>query len=272
VQGGYSNGYEIRIGRKQKIIMAGVFSDSISIGGIKIYETFDNYNYLCSFDIDGKLNWLKKIGGGGSVTIDLSEDAIYLSSIIRDGAAYIGDTVIVSPSGLGNFFLTKYDYEGNYQWVYAIIGDYSGSPEWLSVNENKEIALGISYRYEFVFKGDTFRQPDGLWQSGIILRLQDTSGIKPVGTIEETVTLNEVRIYPNPAQTRLTLYAGHAKGTRLRYELFNLQGVRLKEGDFTTTEGGTHKSIDISTLTQGVYLFMLHEGNATTTKKLVIQR
>ena len=204
--------------------------------------------------------------------MDLSDDAIYLSSIIRDGAAYIGDTVIVSPSGLGNFFLTKYDYEGNYQWVYAIIGDYSGSPEWLSVNEHKEIALGISYRYEFVFKGDTFRQPDGLWQSGIILRLQDTSGIKPVSADEENIPLNEVIVYPNPAQTKLTLYSNFPLGSKLQYALYNLQGVQLITGEIKDARGVLRREIDISGLAQGVYVFTLKEGNETFTKKVVVSR
>jgi hypothetical protein len=260
--------------KNNRLFISGGIIGAFSYPSSKYNFTYENHGYIAEFSIyNGSIKWFRPTGGlDMRKNLVISENSIYYTGYFSK-YCFIGiDTTIYTPHGLSNFFLIKLDLQGRYQWVYTKIGEYRGYPYWLSVNKNKEIAIGLSYSFDFVFKGDTFKQPDWLWERGLILRLQDTSGIKPVGTIEETVTLNEVIIYPNPAQTRLTLYAGHAKGTRLRYELYNLQGVRLKEGDFTTTEGGTHKSIDISTLTQGVYLFMLHEGNESTTKKLVIQR
>jgi hypothetical protein len=272
IQGGLTTATELILGKSGMIVLSGTFNDYLKYATKEIVETPDNQVFMCLFNQDGMFESLTKIGGVGSVGLSVTSQAIYISGRILDFPAIFEDTTINCPSRLGNIYLAKYSYASQLQWVYAIIGDYSGSPEWLSVNENKEIALGISYRYEFVFKGDTFRQPDGLWQSGIILRLQDTSGIKPLSVSEEKVKLNEVIIYPNPAQTKLTLYSNFRVGSKFQYALYNLQGVQLIAGEVKDAQGVLRKEIDISELAQGVYVFTLKEGNETFTKKVVVSR
>jgi hypothetical protein len=79
-------------------------------------------------------------------------------------------------------------------------------------------------------------------------------------------------LYPNPAQTKLTLYSNFRVGSKFQYALYNLQGVQLIAGEVKDARGVLRKEIDISELAQGVYVFTLKEGNETFTKKVVVSR
>ena len=76
-----------------------------------------------------------------------------------------------------------------------------------------------------------------------------------------------LNIYPNPAKSD-RIYITTTKGSLTKeVEIYNLFGNKIMQ---VTLNGGA-KEINISTLNRGMYLIKVKEGDASTTRKLVVE-
>jgi hypothetical protein len=80
--------------------------------------------------------------------------------------------------------------------------------------------------------------------------------------VNEVSPADGITLYPNPAQSQLTI-KGAAAGTTFR--VFNIIGKQLLQTTTTTNDG----TIDISQLPPGSYLLHLNTGTSSSTKKFV---
>ena len=87
--------------------------------------------------------------------------------------------------------------------------------------------------------------------------------------VDETVlTENTISFYPNPATDQITLaYTGNQSLNTLR--ITDIQGRLVKQLDLTTFNGS--RTIDISTLNNGLYFFQVDNGQSTVTTKVIIK-
>lgn len=80
--------------------------------------------------------------------------------------------------------------------------------------------------------------------------------------IDNEVNVYDLILYPNPADSELNLAT--IDGRKVAYRIINYLGKEVKKGNFSTQE-----NINVSSLTSGVYIFEINDGQKTITKKFI---
>lgn len=119
--GGTSNdtGKKITVNSNGEIIVTGIFQGTLSSGTNSITSNGFYDIFIAKYTKSGDLIWIKKAGGNsfdlctGIATDNLNN--IYITGLI-DGTAYFGTTSVTS-NGAADFFVAKYDTNGNLIWV-----------------------------------------------------------------------------------------------------------------------------------------------------------
>ena len=80
-----------------------------------------------------------------------------------------------------------------------------------------------------------------------------------------------ISLYPNPAQDQINIKFNFVEEGDYQYELFDTKGSKVANGTLTGTEGT--QTIDLTNLTNGVYLYRLKNGiELISTQKIIINR
>lgn len=93
----------------------------------------------------------------------------------------------------------------------------------------------------------------------------------PVG-INESIANNQIlNLFPNPATTNTNLSIELIKETSAQYAIYSIDGTLISKTDLGKISGTRTISIDISTLSKGVYFVNLITESNTTVQKLIVQ-
>lgn len=96
--------------------------------------------------------------------------------------------------------------------------------------------------------------------------VQNTQGIT-----DQTASVKDVFIFPNPAQSQASLELSLTQNTDLTVSVFDLSGkevMLVANGDHAA---GKHQfNLPCSSLESGLYMIRIREGNNTLTKKLSV--
>jgi hypothetical protein len=151
--GGNSNdkGYSITVdGNGNNWIIAKIYG-TVAIGDTIISSDKNFDVFLAKFDSQGNYHWVRQISNLHlPLDIDVDNQGNCLVTGIFYGSADFGDTVLVSndTSGLGGFynvFVAKYDFHGNFVWVFQEGGDYSEEANGIAVNDDGSFYIGGSF-------------------------------------------------------------------------------------------------------------------------------
>ncbi|MCQ2335716.1 MAG: CotH kinase family protein [Paludibacteraceae bacterium] len=82
----------------------------------------------------------------------------------------------------------------------------------------------------------------------------------PVGTNDNSFNSN-ITVWPNPASDIITISGGTDD---VSYIISNIAGNKLLKG--------TGRSVDVSNLSQGIYIISVSENNNTTTNRIIVER
>jgi hypothetical protein len=86
--------------------------------------------------------------------------------------------------------------------------------------------------------------------------------------IPETV-LNKIRIAPNPASTFFNLKIENPGFTECRITIFDYVGRSIYHENLSISNGSINKTVDISSLKNGMYLVVLSDGSKIFSNKLI---
>lgn len=87
-------------------------------------------------------------------------------------------------------------------------------------------------------------------------------------SIQEAKQKNDLILFPNPA-SRTFSFEGKSSSEKINFILINSTGMEVRSGNITTS-GNTYKSsIDISTISSGIYFLKVTDGNSVWTEKLI---
>jgi|GEM_PF-2171708 len=93
-----------------------------------------------------------------------------------------------------------------------------------------------------------------------------------VVNVEEANIINEVNLYPNPAQDQVRLSYELSGSAATKVEVFNLMGERVHFIDQGEQLSGSYThAISTGDFARGIYLVKLSAGELTTTKKLILK-
>ena len=101
-------------------------------GGISVPPTPGSYTrFVMKLDMDGNPSWAKAIGGNAYISV--SDNSYYLAGLITGTVNF--DGTMMTSNGPTDLFLTRYDLNGNQQWIHQYGG--TGSENMRSVKYDK---------------------------------------------------------------------------------------------------------------------------------------
>lgn len=206
--------------------------------------------------------------------IDIDWTKPTASTLIKDGTANDIDTTYVGTQLDLNYTMANDTNSGVASYYYAI-GTTAGSQNitpWtmnsLSLSATKTgLSLVNNQKYYIMVKAmnNAGLMSDSTVSDGVIY-LMATS-------IEENNALNELSIYPNPANDKATISLISSSNEKINYTLFDAQGKLIEEKVLDIHSGINTLEINVNQLqiSKGIYFIKLVLEGKSITKKLVIE-
>lgn len=164
------------------IYAAGSCADfNASFGGV-IYQPVFSYDvYLSKYNSNGEVQWVKFVEDVTCPTPKVAtrgEDEVYFSSHLFDNFT-IGGVATEGPvNGVNDFFLVKFNHNGDVQWIREVIGSGGVTPakiKSLSIDNQGNCYFGGQTRGTVVWNATTTTSAQSFYEDIIVLKY-DTSG------------------------------------------------------------------------------------------------
>ncbi|MEI6490059.1 MAG: hypothetical protein WCP52_13900, partial [Bacteroidota bacterium] len=171
------------------IYIAGYFgSATLTLGSITLTNSSANYYdvFFAKYDSNGNIIWAKSATGTNgdlaqSVAIDASGH-IYLAGNFNSPTLSFGSTVLTNNDNTGNttnFFLAKFDNNGNILWAKSgggSTGPSSGGPFSVALDANGHAYLAGEFSIQSIVLGTTTLTNASVGTRDIFLEKFDTNG------------------------------------------------------------------------------------------------
>jgi len=199
--------------------------------------------YLIKTNANGDSIWTKTYGkgiGGDGISVIQTSDNGYLAAG-RCSNLNTGDD---------DAFIIKTDANGDSLWANTFGNGF----------RTTFTSLALTNDGGYIFTGYQEVSHEGPYD--VYLVKTDANGI--VGLKEESININNVNIYPNPATNKITIYIPQQFGQTKILEVYDCIGqLQLLQTDRFT-------EIDISNLTNGLYFLVLtNTDNERQTMKII---
>ena len=208
---------------------------------------------------DATFNWST---GANTPTIIVTEEGNYTVSV--DGPCVTGmvdDIQVIDVNPVANFTIQEGDF----------IGGFVNNSEW-----------GTSYHWDF---GDgTTSTEMNPWHKYAdngpytvtltVMNYCDTISFSQ--PVQFSVGLNEitfgskVNVYPNPASNIINLAFGNIEDQAVQVEMMDMRGQQISN-QLVKVSANSVESIDISSLTKGIYLIKMTTDSEVATRQIVVQ-
>lgn len=123
-------------------------------------------------------------------------------------------------------------------------------------------------------------EPINHYYSSVVLNFDNIAGpITPplapdykVGIHENALTSAKASVvYPNPAKGNATLAIDLKDNAKVSVSVMNMVGQEVKNTQAAAQVGSNNINIDLNGLSKGIYMVNVKVGNATSTKKLIVE-
>jgi len=209
----------------------------------------------------GEVIWAKKYESTDvSSGIDITTDTfgkVYIAGMFSGTIDFDG---VIFNTTEGNAFVLKTDDSGTIEWI----GRYGGTQtsnsagsNCITINTDGDILLSGTFKFSVNFGGTTF---NSVANSADLFLLK----LSPNGLgIERNQTKN-YSVFPNPVNDILTLNFSDYNNADLYVEVFNMLGQKIK----TFKVLNNTENLDLSDLTNGIYLLKINHNKTTQTIKI----
>jgi hypothetical protein len=126
-------------------------------------------------------------------------------------------------------------------------------------NNNSDGSLPVNHYFSSVRVGFSFTNP--------VFCGLTTFGCAPTNINHISNNLNSIDLYPNPSFKEITINLTSSENKTYAYNITDLAGKQIRKGELS---GNKNNSLNVSELTQGVYIFnVLDAGRIIGVKKFV---
>lgn len=269
----------------KQIANSGVASIQIDKGG-NLYTTgyfgpqtdFDNIHlevkgggmyvgniFISKMDASGKVIWANRAGGdysdnGAALVLDASNN-IYVTGSFSDTADF-GNSKLIS-NGEHDFFVAKYDNDGNKLWVVGTGGDAEDGSYSLCLNPAQTMVyiIGSSQIGPIRYGNKVLTDPT---EAGF-------NFIAAIGDINAGIAQpNQViglQVYPNPSSGHFNIYLNQATNMGSKLRIFTMEGRQL----YTAQIFPGQNEAFVENLPVGIYLLSIENSNAVINQKIIVQ-
>lgn len=84
--------------------------------------------------------------------------------------------------------------------------------------------------------------------------------------------LTNLSIYPNPSNGVINIRFATSSNDKVALELFDLQGRRVYNASFNSSQSLFDESVSVGNIANGIYLLKTIQGNRSTTKRIIISK
>lgn len=251
------------------------FSSDIIFGTTALTNASANADiWVVKYNNLGDVIWAKRAGGinydsGNCIGVDVTGN-FYITGGFQSPSIIFGtDTLINSFSGMQNFFVFKYDTSGNALWTKGAVssgGNYSNAGFSIGVDANgNSYIAGYFASSTIIFGTDTLTNISIGIPNYFIAKLNNVA----VGIKEYSVLLNEINIYPNPANDKVIIYfPAYSENYNAKIEILSVDGKILKINPIQ--EKTTH--LDISDLSMGFFFIRTTNNGSIIVKRIIKEK
>jgi hypothetical protein len=128
------------------------------------------------------------------------------------------------------------------------------------------VAIAAGANHDVIYSNVGFMQPDTAYAGPAIRNFFETSGIE-----EGQTYLNNLSVYPNPANEKISVKLNLKNSSTLKLQLVDLSGQLVKEiSTGHIAAGEFKKDIDVSEIASGVYMLKATVNNKSILEKFRI--
>ncbi len=249
--------------------VTGSFMDTLRAGNTSLVSAGSSDIYITKLNPSGNFVWAKRIGTfydteeGRVIGLDANGD-VYTSGFFRGSPDFNPGpgSAILSTNGGMDMFVLKLTAAGDFVWAKNLGGPSSTELiQDLAIHGDAVYSVG---RFQNVVNFD----PNGLMyltpnKSDIFIHKmhQGTVGIG------DLVNDLDVWVYPNPASDQFRIELPGPFSADARVSISDLQGRVIRQEQLTSTDN----LIDITGLTEGVYLLDIRKDGRRAVQKLIVR-
>jgi hypothetical protein len=220
-------------------------------------------NYILKYSSIGELMWYKIIEGtfGNSCMATDKENNLYYTLNFSTHIKIDGFEINHPTGGL---LIIKYDKNGNKVWHQFTASYNTGpfgyiQPESVFIGENNDLYLSGRISGTLQFGNSILQTGSDMYSDLFVGRLSQNN---PVGIKEVKINEQLWQVFPNPSGDIFTITG--STDEQIKISVTDTRGQQIKS--FISKDD---RKIDLSGLSNGVYLLHIRSGNRTETKKLV---
>jgi hypothetical protein len=261
------------------IYLGGYFEGWMLIFGEKdtVRPHSSSSTFIAKFDSDGNFTWCKSNKSGG-YSDHISDLKISESGDLYAVGTFAGynfgfDTVLLNSNGGWDFFVYKFDTNGNVIWGKGVGSNASdgGYSSLIALDQSENVYLAADFNGEY-FRIDnyTFFNHDTKGSSSdIFIAKLNQAAVLSLG--EDFLSHSSVNIFPNPSTGKFNIAIDESvfpvSNRAVTYEIEDLLGKKIDSGNFSPEK----KTIDLSDKPKGIYFVILRNGHNCITKKIIIE-
>ncbi len=267
--GFYDNAYGISIDANSNSYISGQFSDTVSFDNIQLIAVGNRNAFLTKYDVNGNCLWAKEAIGNytssNGISIDSNGDS-YITGQFFNTAKF--GSIQLSAGDSANFFIAKYDNNGNIIWAkQSVIVDSNSIAKGLgiAVGNNGDCYVTGAFTGTISFGNNIISG------SGFVARISNTvlGIVKGKPGIPNHYELNQN--YPNPFNPSTIINYQLPKDGYVTLKVYDVLGNLVKTlVDGYKQQGKYSVNFDAGNFASGVYFYQINSGNFLATKKLIL--
>ena len=165
-----------------------------------------------------------------------------------------------------------------YQVLRKLLPSSNGTPLSLSSGSTESVETSYNFNVGNVTQ-NTFNLWEGIENCQVIAFVEDNNKtimqsafIGNLSNISETKNINQVKIYPNPANSNATLIFNLINKSKVNLSIINILGEVVSNESFDMSAGNKYINLNINELNNGIYYANLSINNEIVSKKFIITK
>src|SRR5258706_459039 len=221
--------------------------------------------FTVKYDGSGNVLWAKKANGRGNdygygISADASGNIIAAGGFLGPSITFGTTTLTNSGSGNNDLFVAKYDGSGNVLWATSANGTGNDAGAGVSTDASGDVFVTGSFNGAPITFGSTTLTNAGI-NDFFIAKLAGTVGVNEINGEGNTVSL-----FPDPAINELRI-----QNAEFRIESIDVSDVLGQKYNSIFNIQNSTLTIDVSTLSPGIYFVKVRGGKEERVAKFVKQ-